>query len=286
MLGWRCDGAASSIDRSHQPAPPLVAQGRNDSRRPGAGRTWSTTTADGWFIGGSGSCWTRLNEVLSSAAAWEVSRVPEVDPSDDSIWRWVLHHYRFDPERRQRRNVVVAAYDNEAEFDAALSTYSQRIQAEIVAGARDDAEHVGGVVWPPGDHDAQARGRTLRNAFSHGVDPRRVDPDGPVPTNKVFFGWDSDGTPWSLGGGEPPQPPYLNVGTRATESWAAPDANAPPCREVGGDSADLRMLTPADCRLGVHPSKLRACPPECLARSSAIPRSPTSSRWDHACTAN
>jgi len=120
--------------------------------------------------------------------------VPEVDPSDDSTWRWVLHHYRFDPERRQRRNVVAAAYDNETEFLAALSTYSQRIQAEIDAGARDDAEHVGGVVWPPGDHDAQARGRTVRQAFSHGVDPRRVPLDGPLPTNKVFVGWDSDGS--------------------------------------------------------------------------------------------
>ena len=32
----------------------------------------------------------------------------EVDPNDDSIWRWVLKHYRFDPERGERRRVVVA----------------------------------------------------------------------------------------------------------------------------------------------------------------------------------
>ena len=135
--------------------------------------------------------------------------MPEVDPRDDSISRWVLHHYRFDPERRQRRNVVVAAYDNEAEFDAALATYSQRIRAEIDSGARDNAEHVSGVLWPPGQHDAQARGRTSSQAVSHGADPRQVSLDGPLPSNKVFFGWDSDGTPWSLGGGEPPQPPPI-----------------------------------------------------------------------------
>jgi hypothetical protein len=23
--------------------------------------------------------------------------MPEVDPHDDATWRWVLHHYRFDP---------------------------------------------------------------------------------------------------------------------------------------------------------------------------------------------
>lgn len=53
----------------------------------------------------------------------------EVDPKDDSISRWALHHYRFDPERRQCRNVVIAAYDNEADFDEALETYRQRIRA-------------------------------------------------------------------------------------------------------------------------------------------------------------
>jgi hypothetical protein len=136
-----------------------------------------------------------------------VSRVPEVDPRDDSISRWVLHHYRFDPERRQRRNVVIAAYDNKAEFDEALATYRQRIRAEIDSGARDNAENVSGVLWPPGHHEEQARGRTLSQAVSQGVDPRRVPLDGPLPSNKVFFGWDADGTSWSLGGGEPPQPP-------------------------------------------------------------------------------
>ena len=135
--------------------------------------------------------------------------MPEVDPRDDAIWRWVLHHYRFDPERRQRRNVVVAAYDNEAEFDAALATYSQRIRAEIDRGARDDAERVSGGTWPPGHHSAQLRGRTLSEAVSHGVDPRRVSLEGPLPSNKFFFGWDTDGTPWSLGGGEPAQPPPI-----------------------------------------------------------------------------
>lgn len=121
-----------------------------------------------------------------------MSRLAEVDPSDDAIWRWVLHHYRFDPERRQRRNVVVAAYDNEAEFEAALATHRQRIHAEVDAGARDDSEHVVDVVWPPGDHDAQVRGRTVRKATVRGVDPRRVPLDGPLPRNKVVFGWDSD----------------------------------------------------------------------------------------------
>ena len=62
--------------------------------------------------------------------------VPAVDPNDDSVWRWVVQHYRFDPERNQRRRVVVAAYDNEAEFDAALTAYIRLISAGIDGGER------------------------------------------------------------------------------------------------------------------------------------------------------
>ena len=85
--------------------------------------------------------------------------VPAVDPNDDSVWRWVVQHYRFDPERNQRRRVVVAAYDNEAEFDAALTAYIRLISAGIDGGDRDPREHVGGVIWHPGYHAEQARGR-------------------------------------------------------------------------------------------------------------------------------
>ena len=139
--------------------------------------------------------------------AREVSRVPEVDPSDDSIWRWVMYHHRFDPERGERRNVIVAAYDNEAEFDADLEAFSRRIRDEIDSGTRDDVEHVSGVLWHPGYHAEQGRGRTLRRASEHGVDPRGAPLDGPLPSNIGFFGWDSDGTTWSLDGREPPEPP-------------------------------------------------------------------------------
>jgi len=136
-----------------------------------------------------------------------VVNVPVVDPDDDSVWRWVLQHYRFDPQRRQRRNVTVAAYDNAAEFEAALSAHDRRIRVEIDAGDRDPREHVGGVVWPPGYHAEQARGRLVRDAVGHGVDPRPLLEDGPLPSNVVVFGWDADGQHWSAGGGEPPTPP-------------------------------------------------------------------------------
>jgi hypothetical protein len=43
--------------------------------------------------------------------------VAEVDPDDDSIRRFIVRHYRYDPDRHERRHVVVAAFDSEREFD-------------------------------------------------------------------------------------------------------------------------------------------------------------------------
>ena len=53
--------------------------------------------------------------------------VARVDPEDDDIRRFIVHHYRYDPQRRERRHVVVAAFDNEREFRACM----EGVQAEI-----------------------------------------------------------------------------------------------------------------------------------------------------------
>ena len=57
------------------------------------------------------------------------SDVISVDPDDDSLMRYVIWHYHFDVARRERRNVTVAAYDNESEYNGEL----QRLQAELLA---------------------------------------------------------------------------------------------------------------------------------------------------------
>jgi len=59
--------------------------------------------------------------------------VAHVDHEDDTIWRWVIQHYRFNPKRRERRNVIVAAYDNETEFRAEFNRYVEMIRGEIAA---------------------------------------------------------------------------------------------------------------------------------------------------------
>ncbi|MEO6532956.1 MAG: hypothetical protein ABIO06_05205 [Pseudolysinimonas sp.] len=111
----------------------------------------------------------------------------QVDYEDDTIRRWVLHHYRFDPARRERCNVVVAAYDNEMEFQTEFERYAEMIRAEITAGTRSSRENVSGVALEPGHFAAAARGHNVRRAVEHGVNPERLLSTGALPQNMALL---------------------------------------------------------------------------------------------------
>lgn len=68
-----------------------------------------------------------------------------MDPRDDSKTRWILHWFRFDPERNERRKVPVAAYTRKREFNRAFHQLQQEIEARKVAGLSEDVESVSGV---------------------------------------------------------------------------------------------------------------------------------------------
>jgi len=134
--------------------------------------------------------------------------VAEVDPDDHTIWRWVIYHRRFDCTRRERREVVVAAYDSEAEFEREFERYSARVRDEIGGGTCDPRDEVvSGSVLHPGYRDEQARGHLVRRAMEHGVDPRPLLTGGPLPSNMAVFGVGDDGDPFHYGGGQPPKSP-------------------------------------------------------------------------------
>ncbi|TFC17924.1 hypothetical protein E3O19_05380 [Cryobacterium algoritolerans] len=116
----------------------------------------------------------------------------EVDRNDDTIWRWVLHHYRFDLARRERRNVVVAAYDSESEFQTEFERYTQIIRDEIARGTRSSRENLSGVTLEPGHLSAAARGHNARRAIEHGVSPERVLTTGALPHNMAVLTFTKD----------------------------------------------------------------------------------------------
>jgi hypothetical protein len=133
--------------------------------------------------------------------------VGTVDPDDDSVWRWVIRHYRFDPDRNERRHVVVAAYDNEPEFEAAITVFADALNAEVTAGQASATEHITGVTMNPGHNAQQATARAVKQALRRGVDPRGLLALGTLPSSTWVVGVDDDGNRFSYGGGEPPEPP-------------------------------------------------------------------------------
>jgi hypothetical protein len=84
--------------------------------------------------------------------------VAEVEPDDDSIRRFIVWHYRYDPDRHERRHVVVAAFDNDREFEACLEATEAELRRRRGTGEPAD------------------RGSTCREAYTSraiGADSKR-----------------------------------------------------------------------------------------------------------------
>src|ERR1700727_2729080 len=109
--------------------------------------------------------------------------VAEVDPDDDSIARWVVAHYRYDADRRERRHVVVAAFDNPDEFHADIHARAEQLRARRESGDDvDRLERITGRTYAAGyrrqQRDAHLLMRAIERGGAHGVQdpelPRRV----------------------------------------------------------------------------------------------------------------
>jgi hypothetical protein len=98
-----------------------------------------------------------------------------VDPDDDSICRWVVFHFRYDPARKERRNVVVAAFDNPEEFDADITKRAAQLRASQERGDADVAENITGQIHQPGYRHTRQNARMLRRAVQHGVFPTDIE---------------------------------------------------------------------------------------------------------------
>jgi hypothetical protein len=85
--------------------------------------------------------------------------MPEVDPEDDTLTRFVIWHFRYDPDRHERRNVLVTAYDEEAEFRQAIELLTRDLKLRKARGDAEECEHLAGVVYEPGDRDRARRKR-------------------------------------------------------------------------------------------------------------------------------
>jgi hypothetical protein len=105
-----------------------------------------------------------------------------VDPGNDNVARWVVHHYRYDPARNERRNVIVAAFDNAEDFDREIEKRSAELRLEQAAGTRDAGEQISGVALPAGYLAEAARGHAIKTAIQHGATSAaiQIQSTGPI----------------------------------------------------------------------------------------------------------
>ncbi|WP_155771378.1 hypothetical protein [Mycobacterium asiaticum] len=98
-----------------------------------------------------------------------------VDPDDDSIRRYVVWHYRYDPDRNERRNVVVAAFDNPDEWQAEVRNRAADLRARRGRGEEvDPAEKISGICHEQGHRKRWANGHMVERAMKRGVAPLNV----------------------------------------------------------------------------------------------------------------
>jgi len=116
-----------------------------------------------------------------------------VDPEDDDIRRFVVHHYRYDSERHERRHVLVGAFDTAAEARACFDRTSAEIERSRESDPGfDRREYVSTRTLEPGDRRREASSRLLRRTIRHGVTPGDWADDLALPssTSRLRFGRD------------------------------------------------------------------------------------------------
>jgi hypothetical protein len=110
-----------------------------------------------------------------------------VDPENDSIRRFVVRHYRYDPDRHERRHVIVSAFDNKREYKACMEETAAEIRARRERGDPvEPTEHVTGEVQEPGYRRKQQNARLVERAMRHGVMPAELA-SLEMPSNVAFL---------------------------------------------------------------------------------------------------
>ena len=108
------------------------------------------------------------------ADSWQpyAACVAVVDPDDDTVARYVVAHYRYDPDRRERRHVVVAAFDNPGEFHTDIQVRAEQLRALRESGEDvDRLEHITGRTYAAGYRRQQRDAHLLKRAIEHGIAP-------------------------------------------------------------------------------------------------------------------
>ena len=90
-----------------------------------------------------------------------------VDPSDDSITRWIVYHHRFDPSRNEVRRVVLAVFSVEKEFDKFVVEENAKLEVMKSIGEAKNYEWIAGnIKYPYQDLQAKEHRANLKRIRS------------------------------------------------------------------------------------------------------------------------
>jgi hypothetical protein len=73
-----------------------------------------------------------------------------IDANDDTKRRWIVYHFRYVPERRQHRRVVIACFDKRREWRRFIDQARRQLQEAKEAGTADTRQQISGVERPAG----------------------------------------------------------------------------------------------------------------------------------------
>lgn len=86
----------------------------------------------------------------------------EVDVKDDSLDRWYVNHYKYDPERKQVRHVFLKAFSNQKGQMKYFNMVNEELQARKMVDEVPRHEHITGGHYEPGYH-ARVRENRRKN---------------------------------------------------------------------------------------------------------------------------
>ncbi|HEY3670797.1 MAG TPA: hypothetical protein VGN51_07680 [Acidimicrobiia bacterium] len=90
-----------------------------------------------------------------------------MDASDDTIRRFVVHLYTYDPERRERRNVEVGSFDDETEALQCFGQTHLALKLRQTTGESDAQDNVSMVAKEPGSDERNRRRRIEQRLRRH-----------------------------------------------------------------------------------------------------------------------
>jgi hypothetical protein len=88
-----------------------------------------------------------------------------VDSSDDTIRRFVVRLYTYDPDRHERRHIEVGTFDDDAEAMHCFGETHLALLSNQASGNADARDHVTMVVKEPGV-DERNRMRRIQERLS------------------------------------------------------------------------------------------------------------------------